>query len=113
MGESDALRYEWPSVALNWERGLLAFTRSRLVSKALYPGGEFKLLNDVLDDSNTSVIILHGTKDIVIPLSMSKKLVERFKDKNISLVQFEGASHNPFEEASDKFVNEVEKLIGT
>jgi pimeloyl-ACP methyl ester carboxylesterase len=104
--ESDALRFQWPSISLGWESGLLAFTRSRLFSICNYPGGEQKLFDDVIKLPNTSVIVVHGTKDPVVPLSMSKQMHERWKS-SVSFIELDGQGHDPFEEGVDEFVGRV------
>lgn len=96
LTDTDVLRFEWPSVCKGWESALLAFTRSRLKATCNYDGGEIKLLSDVLKRPNTSVTIIHGTKDKVIPISMSEAIVREFD--NIELIRMDGYGHDPFEE---------------
>lgn len=108
--ESDALRFEWPSISRGWERGLLAFTRSRILSICSYVGGEQKLLDDVVQLPNTSVIICHGTNDPVIPVSMSRQIAERWKSA-VSYIELEGQGHDPFEEGIEEFVSRVVQSI--
>ncbi len=109
--ESDALRFQWPSIGLGWESGLLAFTRSRISSVCSYYGGELKLLDDVIQLPNTSLLILHGSKDPVIPVRMSQKIAERLKP-SISYIELEDQGHDPFEEGMEDFVERVVETIG-
>ena len=108
--DSDALRFQWPSIGFGWESGLLAFSRSRITSTCPYNGGELQLLEDVLNMPNTRVIIVHGTSDPVVPLSTSRKIVNHFKDQ-ISFVEMEGKGHDPFEEGVEEFVEIVESMV--
>ena len=108
--ESDALRFQWPSISKGWERGLLAFTRSRISSICSYDGGEQKLLDDVIKLPNVHVVVVHGTNDPVISISSSKQIAERWKSA-ISFIELEGQGHDPFEEGMEEFVNTVAQKI--
>lgn len=108
---SDALRFQWPSITVGWEHGLLAFTRSRLFSILSYKGGEQKLLEDVAKLPNTSIIIVHGSKDPVIPVSTSRKIQVVDSSSSVSYIELEGQGHDPFEEGVDDFVQEVVEKI--
>jgi pimeloyl-ACP methyl ester carboxylesterase len=110
LTESDALRFQWPSIGLGWESGLLAFTRSRIGSICSYDGGEQKLLDDIAKLPNTSIIIVHGTKDPVIPVGMSQQIVERLKS-SVSYIELDGQGHDPFEEGIEEFVEKVVQSI--
>ena len=103
------LRYRWPSIISDWAEGLLSFIAAKLTGIDSYPGGDVKLLNDVLSASNTSVYIIHGTKDKVISIKNSKAFVELFPQ--IQLVTLDGIGHNPFEEDVEGFVRVVHNLI--
>ena len=106
VSESDALRFEWPSIGRGWEKGLLAFTRSRISSVCSYSGGELKLLDDVIKLPKTSLIIVHGTKDPVVPIGMSQQIAERLKSA-ISYIELDGEGHDPFEEGVELFIERV------
>lgn len=106
---SDALRFQWPSIVLGWECGLLAFTRSRLFSKCNYPDGELKLLDDVIKLPNTSVVIVHGSKDPVVPVANSRRIEEHWKS-SVMYIELDGQGHDPFEEGMAEF---VEKVVNT
>ena len=110
VSESDALRFQWPSIGLGWESGLLAFTRSRISSICSYKGGEFKLLDDVLKLPNTSLVIVHGTKDPVIPIRMSQQIAQRL-NSSITYVELPDQGHDPFEEGIEDFVEKMANVI--
>jgi len=111
---SDALRFQWPSIGKGWERGLLAFTRSRISSTCAYKGGEYQLLNDVLKLPNVKLVIVHGSKDPVIPIKMSKQIMENFgNDYDITFIELEGQGHDPFEERIEEFIEKVVENIVT
>ena len=108
--QSDALRFQWPSIGAGWERGILAFTRSRLFSICTYHGGEQKLLDDVIRLPNTSVVLVHGTNDPVIPVSSSRKIAERH-GSTVTYIELDGQGHDPFEEGTKEFVDKVVERI--
>ena len=64
------------------------------------------MFDDVIKLPNTSVIVVHGTKDPVVPLSMSKQMQERWKS-SVSFIELDGQGHDPFEEGVDEFVGRV------
>ena len=107
---SDALRFQWPSIVAGWERGLLAFTRSRLFSKCYYQDGELKLLDDVIKLPNTSVVIVHGSKDPVVPVANSRRIEEHWKS-SVMYIELDGQGHDPFEEGMEEFVEKVVSII--
>lgn len=108
--DADALRFQWPAIGRGWERGLLAFTRSRILGVDTYPGGDYALLKDVLRLPNTSVVIIAGGNDKIIPPSAVRKVAERFSPQ-VRYVHLEGSGHDPFEENSGEFVSVVEALL--
>ena len=107
---SDALRFQWPAIGQGWEAGLLAFTRSRILGIDTYPGGDYALLNDVLSLPNTSIAIIAGSNDKIIPPSATQNVANRFSPQ-IRFVQLDGRGHDPFEEDKDEFVQVVEALL--
>lgn len=106
VSDTDAMRFQWPSIGRGWESGLLSFTRSRIASTCAYKGGEMQLLSDVLDSPRTKMVICHGTSDPIVPFSMTKKIIDHFPGR-ISFIPLEGQGHDPFEERIDNFVNSV------
>jgi len=107
--DNDSLRYQWPSIGLGWEKGLLAFTRSRLTTTCIYSGREIELLRDVVNMPNTKVVIVHGSKDRVIPPGMSQKITDTLE--KVILVEALGEGHNPFEENLYKFIETIEARL--
>jgi pimeloyl-ACP methyl ester carboxylesterase len=116
LKSSDILRFEWPSVCQNWIPGILNFARSRLFYQT---NQDLILLQQVVELPHTQVVIVHGTKDAVIPLSLSQTIVQHIKSQQkqqqksttkqqpqqspIDLVLLEGRGHDPFEENVDEF----------
>jgi len=109
LSETDVLRFQWPSVRKNWEKGLLCFTKSRLLGICTYPGGDFGLLQDVVDMPNCRVVIAYGSKDAVVPFKQIQKIQQRFPD--ITYISFEGLGHDPFEENPDLFVRNISRIL--
>jgi len=109
LSDTDALRFQWPSIGQGWENGLLAFTRSRLFSICPYSGGELQLLKHVAKMKNTKVIIVQGTNDPVVPLRMSRKIAESLEE--VQFVEIDGSGHDPFEEDVEDFVNKIEEVL--
>ena len=114
LSDTDALRFQWPSIGRGWEKGLLAFTRSRVSSTCYYNGGELQLLQDVADMDKTKVIIVHGTLDPVVPIQRSVDIVERRRhgNKDIIFLEMESVGHDPFEENTDEFLKIIMPHIG-
>ena len=114
LSDTDALRFQWPSIGQGWEKGLLAFTRSRVSSTCYYNGGELQLLQDVADMDKTKVIIVHGTLDPLVPMQRSVDIVERRRhgNKDIIFLEMESVGHDPFEENTDEFLKIIMPHIG-
>jgi pimeloyl-ACP methyl ester carboxylesterase len=114
LSDTDALRFQWPSIGQGWEKGLLAFARSRVASTCYYDGGELQLLHDVADMDNTRVIIVHGTLDPVVPFQRSVDIVERRSqgNKGITFLEMDSVGHDPFEENLDEFLKVIMPHIG-
>ena len=69
------------------------------------------LFRQVLDLPNTTVAIILGAKDKVIPTQVTHKFLANFPDHGVNVVQLEGLGHNPFEEDVETFIHAVEKII--
>ena len=108
VSDADGLRFQWPSIGKKWERGLLAFSRSRLLNIDAYPGGDAALLSDVLDLPDTKVVIVAGVSDKIIPARAGMSIAERF---SLRFVPLPGLGHDPFEENPEEFVNLIETLL--
>ena len=109
LSDSDVLRFQWPSIRRDWEKGLIAFTKSRISGTCAHPGGDLALLQEVIALPNCRVVIAHGSKDAIIPLKLIQKIQSRFP--NITYVSFEGQGHDPFEEKPDIFVDRIYEVI--
>jgi len=107
---TDVLRFQWPGITKGWERGLLSFSRSRIKAICKYQGGEIKMLKDVIGRPNTSVTIVHGTNDKIVPIRMSENIVSSLN--GVDLIRMEGYGHDPFEEG-EKGVNEFCDVVFT
>jgi len=112
VSESDVLRFQWPSIGKGWERGLLAFTRTRLFSSlSSYPGGDLGLLQDALRHPDViGISIIHGTRDTIVPLSNSQRIGRNFLD--VKVLEMEGLGHDPFEEDVDQFISLLKENLG-
>eukprot|EP00565_Helicotheca_tamesis_P005541 CAMPEP_0185739574 /NCGR_PEP_ID=MMETSP1171-20130828/35720_1 /TAXON_ID=374046 /ORGANISM="Helicotheca tamensis, Strain CCMP826" /LENGTH=316 /DNA_ID=CAMNT_0028411181 /DNA_START=748 /DNA_END=1698 /DNA_ORIENTATION=+ len=104
------LGFQWPAISHDWERGILGFVKSRLVSACPYAGGELELLNDVLMLPKTSLIIIHGTNDDIVPISMTRKILQEVSD-GIQFFEMEGKRHMPQVEKPEEFMALVESHI--
>jgi pimeloyl-ACP methyl ester carboxylesterase len=102
--DSDVVRYQWPSIGKGWERGLLKFARAQKRHD------DERLLKQVLDLPNTTVAVIIGTKDKVIPPRVTTDFLSTFQDQNIQVVPMEGLGHNTFEEDVEAFMSVVEKI---
>jgi len=104
------LALQWPSIAFGWEEGLLAFAKSRVLSACPYNGGELDLLDDVLMLPEVSLVIIHGTKDPLVPISISQDIVEG-AIANVKIIEMEGAGHVPMVEKPEEFVDLIKTNI--
>ena len=103
--DSDVVRYQWPSIGQGWERGLLKFARAQKRND------DELLLQQVLNLPNTTVAIVIGTKDKVIPPRVTTDFLSAFQDQNIKVVPMEGLGHNTFEEDTEAFMGVVDTII--
>ena len=108
LRDSDVLRFQWPSVGLGWERGLLEFTRAQI---SAFDNEDLQddrtLLRRVMDLPNTKVLVILGGSDRVIPPSFSRKF---FGDFGLPVQEMVGLGHDPFEEKPEEFADLVEWL---
>jgi pimeloyl-ACP methyl ester carboxylesterase len=107
VSDSDVLRFQWPSIGLGWEKGLLSFTRAQFSVKSDFT--DRQLLEKVLAMPNTRVIVVLGTADRVIPANAVRKFFKPYTD--VAIVELEGQGHDPFEEDVDMFVQTVKKVL--
>lgn len=102
--DSDVLRYQWPSIGEGWEEGLLKFARAQRRND------DERLLQQVLGLPNTTVAVVIGTEDKVIPPRVTSDFLSTFQDQNIQVVPMEGLGHNAFEEDVEAFMSVVDKI---
>lgn len=114
LADDGVLRYQWPSIGLGWERGLVSFSRAKIFgtpsSRPEYDDDR-RLLQDVLDLPNTRVILMYGSKDRVVGIegAVAESLKREFP--TVELVRLEGQGHNPFEEDVDGFLMDLDKVL--
>lgn len=102
LKDSDVLRFQWPLIARGWERGLLRFARSPLVS-------DERLLRRVLALPNVETIdVVVGEKDQIVKLAGIRKFLAAFP--TVSLSTIAECGHDPFEENPLAFTEHVNCL---
>lgn len=105
LKDSDVLRYQWPSIGEGWERGLLKFASAQRRSD------DVGLLRQVLLLPNTSVSIIVGEKDRVIPVKITQQFLANFSPEQVKMIQLKGLGHNSFEEDVEGFISAVENIF--
>lgn len=108
--EEHTLTFQWPAICHGWEKGILAFAKSRTLSVCPYAGGELELLNDVLMLPEVSLCIIHGTNDTLVPISLSRDIVKNALI-DIDLIEMEGAGHLPMLQEEEKFTKIVKDCV--
>jgi pimeloyl-ACP methyl ester carboxylesterase len=106
LSDSDILRFQWPGVARGWERGLLRFARAQSEASDL---SDAELLQRVLNLPNTTVHVIAGSKDRIVPPTTLRKFFAPFPQ--IHITEMPGLGHDPFEEDVESFVKNVENLL--
>jgi pimeloyl-ACP methyl ester carboxylesterase len=106
LSDSDILRFQWPGVAWGWERGLLRFARAQSEGSDI---SDAELLQNVLNLPNTTVHVITGSKDQIVPSAQLRKFLARFPQ--IQITEMPGIGHDPFEEDVESFVKNVENLL--
>jgi pimeloyl-ACP methyl ester carboxylesterase len=115
LSNSDALRFQWPSIGLGWESGLLDFVHEQLFDE--YNGHvdetDEGLMRLVLDRPNIQPVqVIWGTKDVVIPASVLYGFCSKFPSLP-PVIELEGCGHDPFEEQVDKFCHTMAAVMKT
>ena len=103
VSDSDALRFQWPSIGLGWEQGLLEFGRAIGTRP-----DDSDLFRAVVNRKNCRILVIRGTRDRVISSETLGKFFSEFQDK-VSIVELDGLGHDPFEEDVETFVDTVER----
>lgn len=109
LSDSDVLRFQWPSIGKGWERGLLSFALAQSRQGSSDGLTDAELMEHILALPNTSVAVILGQKDRVVP----KRLVENFFGKfpTVPIYELNGQGHDPFEEQVDVFVETVGNIL--
>jgi len=111
LSDSDVLRFQWPSIGMGWEQGLLNLVRSKLSSpsKSVLDDGE--LLQQVSSLPNTKVVIIYGSRDRIVKFegSVAEKVKKEFP--TVHIVRMEGLGHDPYEEDVDGFLRELKAVV--
>jgi pimeloyl-ACP methyl ester carboxylesterase len=105
LSNSDAVRFQWPSIGLGWESGLLDFVHEQLWDEYNGHVGETDegLMQLVLERPNIQPVqVIWGTKDLVIPASVLYGFCSKFPSLP-PVIELEGSGHDPFEEQVDEF----------
>ncbi len=68
-----------------------------------------ELLQRVWDLPNTTVHVIAGSQDRIVPLAQLRKFFAPFPQ--IEITEMPGLGHDPFEEDVDSFVKYVENLL--
>jgi pimeloyl-ACP methyl ester carboxylesterase len=106
VSDSDALRFQWPSIGAGWERGLIKFAQAQARPTLLT---DSELLQEVLKLENTTVAVIYGSNDRVVSSKIINKFFQTFPQ--VPLVELDGLGHDPFEEDTEGFVQVVEELL--
>lgn len=106
LSDSDILRFQWPGVARGWERGLLRFARAQSKASDM---SDAELVRRVLNLPNTTVHVIAGSKDRIVPPAQLRKFLAQFPQ--IQITEMPGVGHDPFEEDVEAFVKNVENLL--
>ncbi|KAL3826251.1 hypothetical protein ACHAXA_006279 [Cyclostephanos tholiformis] len=116
LSDSDVLRFQWPSIGVGWEGGLINFSKSRILS---YPTPrdslEFmddgRLFEEVARLNNTRIVIIYGSRDRVVRIDDGAANELRRKFPNVAVIKMEGCGHDPFEEDVSAFMSALEEAL--
>jgi pimeloyl-ACP methyl ester carboxylesterase len=107
LSDSDVLRFQWPSIGMGWERGLLRFTRAQLLPTDFTDSA---LLQQVLELPNVlSVDVIVGSKDKIMRPAQLREFLKAFP--RVRFKEMEGLGHDPFEEDVEGFLRTLENLL--
>ena len=111
LSDSDVLRFQWPSIGMGWEQGLLNLVRSKLSSSSVTALDDMELLNQVSSLPNTKIVIIYGNLDNIVRFegSVAEKVKEDFP--TVQIVRMEGLGHDPFEEDVEAFLRELKAVV--
>ena len=118
--DGDVLRYSWPAVGYGWEEGILNFASAQVLPVDDALDDDYDLMREVLDLPHTKVVIVLGSRDLVIPTKSVERFMERvlssgspeeIDQKDVPIVELEGLGHIAFEEDQKTFCEAVEHLV--
>eukprot|EP00984_Skeletonema_dohrnii_P004157 scaffold1448_cov71-Skeletonema_dohrnii-CCMP3373.AAC.2 len=111
LSDSDVLRFQWPSIGMGWEQGLLNLVRSKLSSSSKSVLDDGELLQQVSSLPNTKVVIIYGSRDRIVKFEglVAEKVKKEFP--TVHIVRMEGLGHDPYEEDVDGFLRELKAVV--
>lgn len=118
--DNDVLRYSWPAVGHGWEDGILNFASAQVLPADDELDDDYALMREVLDLPHTTVLIILGSRDLVIPTKSVERFMERvlssrsageIHENDVPIVELEGLGHCAFEEDREAFCDAVEQLV--
>ena len=109
LSDSDVLRFQWPSIGAGWERGLLSYALAQARQGSSDGITDAELMEQVLNLPNTTVTVIRGEKDFVVPRTLIKNFFDKFPD--VKIYELKGQGHDPFEEQVDLFVETVGQIL--
>ncbi|KAL9182494.1 hypothetical protein ACHAXT_013146 [Thalassiosira profunda] len=113
LSDSDVLRFKWPSIGKGWEKGLINFSRSRMLSSPSHSAAlnDGHLLQEVAKLKDTKVVIVYGSKDGVVRIEGPVADALKQNYPGVKVVRMEGLGHDPFEEDVGGFLAALEKAL--
>lgn len=109
LRDSDVLRFQWPSIGLGWEKGLLEFSRAQTtIFEEDGLQDDAVLLRRVLELPNTKVFVVLGSLD---PVIASRSTCNFLKEFEVPIVELEGLGHDAFEEETEAFCDAVHDFL--
>lgn len=95
-----------------WDKGVLNFSRAALQDRvrALGTGEDFVSMLSKNGGPKVPVLVIHGDKDLVVPVGNSRRLVDMLKGAG-KLVVMEGCGHIPQEERPEEFCKIVRNFL--
>ena len=104
--DGDVLRFQWPSIGLGWEDGILKFCTAMLRQTHFT---DRELVEQVLNSGATIKVIVGG-KDRVVSARHVKRFFQPYGDR-IQIEEMEGLGHDPFEEDTEGFLSVLEHML--
>ena len=71
-----------------------------------------ELLEQVLNDANTTVTVLVASEDRIVPRKPLLRFLEPYRNsKQLRIVEMEGLGHDPLEEDANRLIDVVEDAL--